>query len=273
MASKNTKESPTADTGAGLKAVWYGAETFGNLVGMSKQNKSGGDKSSPDFGHNSKAFLSRDEAIGMLREDYDCNYFVSGKGDMSAYAPDCTFADPFVSFDGVKRFQNNVSNLGGLMEDINLTITDWEESEDSLVTSWRFSCILDLPWKPKLAAAGGTTHVFEKDSGLVVKHIERWDIEPSKVIGQLLRPAAKFPTSKAEVLMMSLSEGDVKGVWFEISPSAFKISAAVVIISVAAQAVIGDLQGIVGNFQTAAEIALVISVLTEIIKLVGQLGL
>ena len=42
-------------------------------------------------------------------------YFVRGVGDMSAYAPDCTFSDPFVSFKGTQRFKQNVGNLGGLM--------------------------------------------------------------------------------------------------------------------------------------------------------------
>lgn len=38
-----------------------------------------------------------------------------GVGEMEAYEPDCTFADPFTSFDGVERFKKNVSNLGGLL--------------------------------------------------------------------------------------------------------------------------------------------------------------
>ena len=45
----------------------------------------------------------------------DVNYFVSGKGDMEAYDPECLFADPFAGFNGVDRFKQNVSNLGGLM--------------------------------------------------------------------------------------------------------------------------------------------------------------
>lgn len=39
----------------------------------------------------------------------------AGVGEMEAYEPDCTFADPFTSFDGVERFKKNVSNLGGLL--------------------------------------------------------------------------------------------------------------------------------------------------------------
>lgn len=34
-------------------------------------------------------------------------------------------------------------------------ITKWEEIDDlNLKVSWRFRCILDLPWRPILAAAG-----------------------------------------------------------------------------------------------------------------------
>ena len=60
-------------------------------------------------------------------------------------------------------------------------VTGWEEGADSLRTSWRFSAILDLPWRPLLAAAGRTTHKFDPASGLVVEHLEEWDVEPGKV--------------------------------------------------------------------------------------------
>ena len=87
--------------------------------------------------------ISRADAIAAIRRDYDSKYFVSGRGfgsfyrpvpmlylatvwyhvmlldmhagEMDAYEPDCLFADPFAGFNGVERFQKNVSNLGGLM--------------------------------------------------------------------------------------------------------------------------------------------------------------
>ena len=43
-----------------------------------------------------------------------------------------------------------------------LDVLDFKEEADQVVTRWRFSSILDLPWRPRLAAAGGTTHVFDK---------------------------------------------------------------------------------------------------------------
>ena len=47
-------------------------------------------------------------------------------------------------------------------QDIKLDIYDWQEAENQLETKWRVSGIVQLPWKPLLAAAGGTTHVFSQ---------------------------------------------------------------------------------------------------------------
>ena len=59
--------------------------------------------------------MTRDQIVSCIREDYDSMYFVSGRGDMAAYASDCEFSDPFVAFRGTGRFQQNVGNLGALM--------------------------------------------------------------------------------------------------------------------------------------------------------------
>ena len=97
--------------GLGLKAVWYGAETFGKLVGLSKGAAPASNSARPPA-----AALSRQQAIDSIRQDYDKNYFVGGQGaSLDAYDPQCEFADPFVSFKGVGRFLQNVGNLGGLM--------------------------------------------------------------------------------------------------------------------------------------------------------------
>jgi hypothetical protein len=41
--------------------------------------------------------------------------------------------------------------------DVDLEITKWDVQAEAgtLEAHWRFSAILDLPWKPRLAAAGG----------------------------------------------------------------------------------------------------------------------
>ncbi len=49
-------------------------------------------------------------------------------------------------------------------EDIKLDLLEWTETDEALQTKWRFSAVLTLPWRPRLAASGGTTHVFSKVS-------------------------------------------------------------------------------------------------------------
>lgn len=56
-----------------------------------------------------------DQVLESIRADYAEDYFISGKGEMADYDPQCLFADPFVSFKGTDRFKKNVSNLGALM--------------------------------------------------------------------------------------------------------------------------------------------------------------
>lgn len=205
--SKNYRK----EADAFLKAVWYGAEGFGDILASFQGKKTS--NRSDEKGEGTSRPIERREVLQMLRDDYDKCYFISGLGEMSAYDPNCTFADPFVSFNGVDRFKKNVGNLGSLMQDVKLEITDWREGEESVQSKWRFSCILDLPWRPRLAAAGGTTHVFDERTGKVVEHIEDWDIEPGKVVRDLLRPSSKTPTNRAEAFFLSWSKGDAVGIW------------------------------------------------------------
>jgi len=208
------------DASVGLKAAWYGAEALGKVVGKA----TGADD---DEDETAEGVVDRASAIASIREDYSQEYFVTGKGKMLSYAKDCEFSDPFVSFKGLERFKQNVGNLGGMMRDVDLKITSFEETEEGVATEWRFSCVLDLPWRPALAASGGTRHVIDEETNSVVRHIERWDIEPGKVLKQLLKPASKIPESQAEVFMTSLGAGDFIGVLGAAAPSLLKVSAPV----------------------------------------------
>lgn len=165
-----------------LKALWYASEQFGNALAAVRGT--GRVISVPV----EVAPLSPAERLASLRADYDVNYFVSGQGEMRAYAPDCLFADAFASFRGTQRFKSNVANLGGLLEDVNIVLTSWEEREGALEVGWRFAGTIGvLPWSPRLACSGGTTHVYGA-TGLVEQHIERWDIDPAIVVKQLFTP-------------------------------------------------------------------------------------
>jgi len=177
----------------GLKAAWYSTEIFGEIASFfssgSTQEANGKEaqsirKSDP---------LSRSDAIRLLREDYDRDYFVSGKLHEELYEDDCEFADPFVSFKGLQRFKKNLDNLGAFMQDVNIDVYDWNETEEGIVrTKWRFRCVLGLPWRPILAARGGTDHYFSQDTGRMYLHYEGWEIEPLDALKQILRPNPKL---------------------------------------------------------------------------------
>lgn len=177
---KNEEErEKEEDLGLGLKSVWYAAEALGNVIGATKgpedgSGSEGGSGSSPPTSSSSfsaSSPLPRATALEMLRSDYDADYFISGRGEMRAYAADCEFRDPFAGFKGTARFKRNVSNLGSSLEEARTDLLSWEAAaeggegggeEGGLRTTWRFSGIVGLlPWRPRLAAAGSTTHVFD----------------------------------------------------------------------------------------------------------------
>lgn len=58
--------------------------------------------------------------------------------------------------------QSSMFVVAACRQDIKLDIYDWQEADGQLETKWRVSGIVQLPWRPLLAAAGGTTHVFSQ---------------------------------------------------------------------------------------------------------------
>lgn len=164
--------------------MWYGAEQFGNIfatfAGQKQQKVSDANSALPK--------LSRKEALDSIKEDYQANYFVNGAGDMSAYEDDCLFTDPFSGFRGTQRFKRNIGNFGNFLEDVKLDIMEFREVDNGLRTRWRFGATLKFPWRPRLAAAGRTTHYFSDETNRVVEHREEWDTEVGKVLQQLLKP-------------------------------------------------------------------------------------
>ena len=66
-----------------------------------------------------------------------------------------------------------------------------------------------------------------------------WDVEPGKVLKRLIRPAARTPTSRWETLMLSVHEGDIRGIWLAASAPLLTASAPVVGISLLTKLVTG----------------------------------
>lgn len=59
----------------------------------------------------------------------------------------------------------------------------------------------------------------------IVKHIENWNVEPEKVLRQLLLPASKVPVTRWEMFALSVNRGDVLGMWYFFAPGTLKLSA------------------------------------------------
>eukprot|EP00898_Chlorokybus_atmophyticus_P008331 jgi/Chlat1/849/Chrsp104S01195 len=190
LSKRNPKDS---DPSLFVKASWYAAELFGQVASLGREKQ-------PEEASTSapERMYSRQEVVAALRKDYDRNYFVTGDMSLDVYSEDCEFADPFVSFRGRERFQRNVSNLGRFMENIKLDVVDWQETQDQVVSRWRFRCTLGLPWRPTLAASGGTTHIFDQATNQIVRHVERWDISPVDGLRQLFKPGRTPKTSDSK---------------------------------------------------------------------------
>lgn len=88
------------DVGAGLKSVWVGAEALGKLLAAARGDAAADAAAAAGAPSTSGRPLARAEALALLREDYNVDYFVSGKGALAAYDPDCRFSDDFASFRG-----------------------------------------------------------------------------------------------------------------------------------------------------------------------------
>ncbi|KAL2650481.1 hypothetical protein R1flu_018609 [Riccia fluitans] len=181
---------PTAEASPLVKLAWYGSEAFGNAVSVFRP-KASDDAAADDGELKFDGPVDRKTSVELIKKDYDRSYFVTGNMATGIYEDDCEFADPFVSFKGLKRFKQNVGNLGSFMEESTLKLIDWQEYEDRIFARWRFNCVLALPWKPILAASGSTEYFFSKESGKIIKHVESWDISPADGVRQLFKPNPK----------------------------------------------------------------------------------
>ena len=222
-ASSRRRLAPTADTSLTTKLAWYASEAFGDITAALAGGKGKGKEKGEEVTRDGGVDISWEDAVERLRADYERAYFVTGDMDMDLYELDCEFADPFVSFRGLARFKKNLDNLGSFMQDTQLNITKFTEdrwgvtfeilplrhcflslipnsppphthtlfpenrSGGKVDTKWSFKCTLNLPWKPNLAASGGTTHIFNT-SNRQIQHIESWNIDPVVALRQLVRP-------------------------------------------------------------------------------------
>jgi hypothetical protein len=245
-----------------LKAAWFASEQFGKAIGGGKSNSSATVLEKQE----ENVMTTRAETIDLLAKDYEKNYFIGGESEMKAYSSSCVFADPFVSFTGLDRFKQNVGNLGTSLRDVECKVLKTvDNGVGGVIFYWKFSAVVDaLPWRPKLAASGNTTHVLD-DANKVVKHIEAWDVDPWVVLKKLLVPASKLPENKWELGMLAVSQRDGFGALQAISEPGVKLFAALFVLE--------KLPGVnLGGFEAFTSLMLVATAVTEFWALLISFG-
>ena len=177
--AKQDKEASEITNNPFTKASWYAVEAFGKVFGSPAKNGVAElavvDRSRPPS--------TMQETVQRLQEDNDRQYFLSGTVDELIYAPDCTFSDPFVSFQGRRRFVENLQNLGSFITKYSARPLDYSITDDGTVVETKFmvKLQLNLPWKPVLAWPWGVVCTIDPSTNLIVEHQEKWDIEPWEV--------------------------------------------------------------------------------------------
>lgn len=174
-------------------ASWYAVEAFGKAFGSKKD--SNGDASSDGGGGGAPAIdttkppSSLSETLERIRLDNDRSYFLSGEVDRLIYDEECTFADPFVSFDGRERFIDNLANLGSFITNYDARMIKYDVEKDGreIFTKVMVKLELNLPWKPVLAWPWGVLYEVDPETFLVTTHRESWDIEPLEGVLQIFR--------------------------------------------------------------------------------------
>ena len=93
----------------GVKGAWFAAEIVGKAkAALSPDAVAPAPASAPP--------RSVNEAVRRIKADYEGSagpYFLTGLMDSGCYDEECEFADPFVSFKGRTRFEENLANLAG----------------------------------------------------------------------------------------------------------------------------------------------------------------
>ena len=177
-------------------ASWYAVEAFGKAFGSKKESDITASSSDIDL---DKPPSSMDETLKRIQLDNDRSYFLSGEVDRYIYDEQCTFADPFVSFDGRDRFIDNLANLGSFITNYDAKMINYnvEKNGEEVVTRVSVKLELNLPWKPVLAWPWGVTYYINPDTYLVTDHIESWDIEAWEGVKQIFRPPTVKIRSKS----------------------------------------------------------------------------
>jgi hypothetical protein len=122
-------------------------------------------------------------------------YYVTGRLSTDIYRDDCFFdgPDPDMPVTGLRKYMNAASQLFDQKQSWSKLLSleqqqkkksgsdDGDDDEVIIVAHWQFSGILRLPWKPILPLVNGsTTYHLDATTGLVVRHLETWDMSATE---------------------------------------------------------------------------------------------
>ncbi|WP_218080492.1 DUF2358 domain-containing protein [Anthocerotibacter panamensis] len=129
------------------------------------------------------------DILEIIRSDYqrfpqDQTYAI--------YAPDVYFEDPLNCFRGREQFQRMVGLLGFWFKNLRLDLHAIQRAGDCIETRWTMSWLAPLPWQPPIAVSGKSELLLNPD-GLIVSHIDYWDISRLDLLKQHI-PGAKAGT-------------------------------------------------------------------------------
>ena len=129
LSSKDDDDADEATSKNPLElGAWYAVEAFGKAFGSKKSTDDNNQRTSGiDF---TKDPSSLDETQQRINIDNERSYFLSGEVDRLIYDKDCTFADPFVSFDGRDRFIENLANLGSFITDYSAKMIKYDVEDE-----------------------------------------------------------------------------------------------------------------------------------------------
>ena len=160
-----TKQDSTKGADPLIKAPWYVVEAFGKVFGSpATGNESAQSTDQPPS--------SVEETFRRIRTDNEREYFLSGDLDLLIYAEDCTFSDPFVSFQGRDRFVANLKNLSAFITNYSAKPLSYNVDGNSVTTKFMVKLQLNLPWRPVLAWRWGVRCEIDPDICLIRLHEE-----------------------------------------------------------------------------------------------------
>ncbi|HBE20244.1 MAG TPA: hypothetical protein DEG17_07805 [Cyanobacteria bacterium UBA11149] len=117
----------------------------------------------------------------IIKNDYQ-NFPINQNYDI--YAKEVFFKDPLNQFRGIERYKKMIGFISTWFIDPHLELHHISQSNNTITTRWTLSWTTPLPWKPRISIPGWSELKLNSD-GLIISHIDDWDISRFDVFKQL----------------------------------------------------------------------------------------